>query len=67
MDVEIKVKFALKEASNNYSKFPRLRNHFFGNNLLFSNNTLLFYSLFYMKIEICLLYEGVSYSRELAL
>ena len=47
-----------------YSGFPRIRNHFFGYSLLFSNNSLLFYSLFYMKIEICFLYKGVSYSRE---
>ena len=28
------------------------------------NNSLLFYSLFCMKIDICFLYKGVSYSRE---
>ena len=47
-----------------YSGLPRIRNHFFGYSLLFSNNSLLFYPLFYMKIEICFLYKGVSYSRE---
>ena len=46
------------------SGFPRIRNHFFGYSLLFSNNSLLFYSLFCMKIEICFLYKGVSYLRE---
>ena len=34
-----------------YSGFPRIRNHFFGYNPLF-------YPLFYMKIEVCFLYEG---------
>ena len=43
-----------------YSGFPRKRNHFVGYSLLFLNNSL----LFYMKIEICFLYKGVSYSRE---
>ena len=52
------------QMSNYYSGFPRIRNHFFGCSLLFSNNSLLFYSLFYMKIEIYFLYKGVSYSRE---
>ena len=47
-----------------YSGFPRIRNHFFGYSLLFLNNNLLFYPLFYMKIEICFLYKGVSYLRE---
>ena len=47
-----------------YSGFMRTRNHFFGYSLLFSNNSLLFYSLFYVKPEICFLYKGVSYSRE---
>ena len=47
-----------------YSRFLRIRNHIFGCSLLFSNNSLLFYSLFYMKIEICFLYKGVSYLRE---
>ena len=41
-----------------YSGFPRIRNHFFRYNLLFSNNSLLFYSLFCMKIEIGFLYKG---------
>ena len=36
-----------------YSGFPRIRSHFFGYSLLF-----------YMKIEICFLYKGVSYSWE---
>ena len=31
-----------------YSRFPHTRNHFFGYSLLFSNNSLLFYPLFYM-------------------
>ena len=48
----------------NYSGFPRIRNHFFGYSLLFLNNSLLFYPLFYMKIEICILCKGVSYLRE---
>ena len=43
-----------------YCKFPHIRNHFFGYSLVFSNNNLLFYPLFYMKIEICFLYKGVS-------
>ena len=47
-----------------YRGFPRIRNHFFGYSLLFSNNGLLFYPLFFMKIEICFLYKGVSYWRE---
>ena len=47
-----------------YNRFPQIRNHFFGYSLLFSNNSLLFYSLFYMKIEICFLYKGVSYLWE---
>ena len=47
-----------------YSGFPRIRNHFFRYRLLFSNNSLFFYSLFYVKIEICFLYKRVSYSRE---
>ena len=47
-----------------YSGFPRIRNHFFGYSLLFSKNSLLFYLLFHMKIEICFLYKGVSYLRE---
>ena len=46
-----------------YSGFPRIRNHFLGYSLLFLNNSLLFYPLFNMKIEICFLYKGVSYSR----
>ena len=40
-----------------YSMFPQIRNHFFG-------YSLLFYSLFYVKIGICFLYKGVSYLRE---
>ena len=47
-----------------YNWFPQIRNHFFGYSLLFFNNSLLFYPLFYMKIEICFLYKGASYSRE---
>ena len=48
----------------NCSWFPQIRNHFFKYSLLFSDNNLLFYPLFYMKIEICFLYKGLSYSRE---
>ena len=59
---EIISKFAQSE--DLYSGFPRIRNHFFVYSLLFFNNSLLFYPLFYMKIEICFLYKGVSYSRE---
>ena len=47
-----------------YSGFPRIRNHFLGYSLLFLNNSLLFYPLFYIKVEICFLYKGVSYLRE---
>ena len=43
-----------------YSGFPRIRNHFFGYSLLFLNNSLLFYQLFHMKIEICFSYKGGS-------
>ena len=56
----------MDEADNTYSRFPQIRNYFFRYSLLFSNNSFLFYSLFNMKIEICCLYKGVSYSRELA-
>ena len=49
-----------------YSGFSQIRNYFFRHSLLFSNDILLFYLLFYMKIEICFLYKGVSYSREAA-
>ena len=35
----------------------------FQHSLLFSNNSLLLYSLFYMKIEICFLYKGVSWTN----
>ena len=47
-----------------YRGFSRIRNHFFRYSLFFSNNSLLFYSVFYMKIEICFLYKGASYSWE---
>ena len=45
-----------------YSGFLRIRNHFFGYSLLFSNNSLLFYSLISMKIEICFLYKGFLFT-----
>ena len=44
-----------------YNRFPQIRNHSFGYSLLFSNNSLLFYPFFYMKMEICFLYKGLSY------
>ena len=36
---------------------PAIKKPLFGYILLFLNNNLLFYSLFYMKIEICFLYK----------
>ena len=56
--------FLLLRLVSIYSGFPQIRNHFFMYSLMFSNNSLLFYQLFYMKIEICFLYKGVSHSRE---
>ena len=39
-------------------RVPANKEQLFRNSLLFSNNSLLFYPLFYMKIEICFLYKG---------
>ena len=47
-----------------YNWLPQIRNHLFGYSLLFLKNSLLFYLLFYMKIEIRSLHKRVSYSRE---
>ena len=33
-------------------------------NSMFLNNSPLFYPLFYLKVAICFLYNGVSYSQE---
>ena len=48
-----------------YSWFPQIRNHFFRYILLFSNNSLFFYLLFYVKVEMFLI-QRVSCSRETA-
>ena len=51
-------------SSNDVQRVSANKKPIFGHSLLFSNNSLLFYPLFYMKNEICFLYKGVSYSRE---
>ena len=43
---------------------PAHKKLLFDYDILFSNNSLLFYPLFYMKTEICFLYKVVSCSPE---